>query len=374
MSAAEQNYVLYALPHSLYSGKARSYLRYKGIPYREVVSTFRVFYKTIIPRTGVKYIPVLHSPDDVVVQDTTDIIDFLEARFPQASVYPRTPRQRLVSLLFELYGDEWLLIPAMHYRWSFWHEKAHIHDVLEHFGMLLSPRAPRLLRRHAGKRFCQPFSKSLPLLGIHPHNIPALETWYEGFIRDMSAHFARHPYLLGGRASIGDFGLMGPLYAHLGRDFHPKALMQKQAPHLYEWVQRMNRVPQIGEFLPGDTVPETLLPVLRHMFAEHFPLLLDTVHRLETWLEENPERRRIPRVIGDHEFVMGGVKAQRKIFPYSQWMLQRALDYYQSLQGTDKASVDALLREVGGFEAMQASIRRRVRRVDNRLVADPPQG
>jgi len=374
MSAAEDSYILYALPHSLYSGKARSYLRYKSIPYREVVSTFRVFYKTIIPRTGVKFIPVLHSPDDVVVQDTTDIIDFLEARFPANSVYPQTPRQKLVSLLIELYGDEWLLIPAMHYRWSFWHDKAHINDVLEHFGMLLSPRAPRLLRRHAGKRFCQPFSSSLPLLGVHPHNVAALESWYEGFIRDMSVHFARYPYLLGGRASIGDFGLMGPLYAHLGRDFHPKALMQKQAPHLYEWVQRMNRAPQPGEFLPGDEVPETLLPVLRHLFAEHFPLLLDTVRRLETWLEEHPERKHIPRVIGDHEFVMGGVKAQRKIFPYSQWMLQRPLDYYQSLQGADKADVDALLREVGGFEAMQTQIRRRVRRDNNRLVAAPMQG
>src|ERR1700751_3391550 len=105
MGAAEKDYVLYSLPHSLYTGKVRSYLRYKGIPYREVVSTFRVFYKTIIPRTGVKFIPVLHSPDDVVVQDTTDIIDFLEARFPANSVYPQTPRQKLVSLLIELYGD-----------------------------------------------------------------------------------------------------------------------------------------------------------------------------------------------------------------------------------------------------------------------------
>jgi glutathione S-transferase len=369
MSAIESNYLLYALPHSLYSGKARSYLRYKGIPYREQVSTLRLFYKVIIPRTGVKYIPVLHSPDDVVVQDTTDIIDFLEARFPRDPVYPQTPRQKLVSLLFELYADEWLLLPAMHYRWSFWHEKAHINDVLEHFGMLLWPRAPRLLRRHVGKRFCRPFAGSLPLLGIHPHNIPALESWYESFMRDMDAHFARHPYLLGGRASIGDFGLMAPLYAHLGRDFYPKALMQAQAPHLYEWVQRMNRVPQPTQFLADDAVPETLLPVLRSMFAEHFPVLLDTVNRLETWLEENPERR-IPRVIGEHEFSLGGVKAARKIFPYTQWMLQRPLDYYQSLQGTDKESVDALLREVGGFDAMQTRIAHRLSRVQNRLVAN----
>jgi hypothetical protein len=69
-------------------------------------------------------------------------------RFPANPIYPATPCQRLVSLLFEVptyagvvcrvvfcracgsgsrhrlrgtqvYADEWLVIPAMHYRWSF---------------------------------------------------------------------------------------------------------------------------------------------------------------------------------------------------------------------------------------------------------------
>ncbi len=371
-SAAEAEYTLYALPHSYYSGKVRSYLRYKRIPYREETATLRLFNNFIVPRTGVKYIPVVQTPDDVVLQDSTDIIDFLEARFPQRPVYPATPRQKLATLLFELYGDEWLVLPAMHYRWSFWHERAHINDVLEHFGMLLSPHAPRRLRRFAGKQFCRPFSGALPMLGITSENIPALEAWYGEFMRDMDAHFAAHPYLLGGRASMGDFGLIGPLFAHLGRDFVPKAMMQAQAPRLYQWVQRMNGAPQPGEFLPDDAVPETLLPVLRRMFAEHVPVLLDTVRRLETWLKENPQRK-IPRAIGEHEFSLGGVRASRRIFPYAQWMLQRPLDYYQSLRGAEREPVDALLREVGGYEAMQIRIRYRLRRVHNRIVADPPR-
>ena len=362
-------HTLYALPHSLYSGKTRSYLRYKRIPYQERVSTLRVFKRFIIPRTGVKFIPVVHTPDDHALQDTTDIIDFLEHRFPERSVYPATPRQRLVSLLFELYGDEWLLLPAMHYRWSFWHERAHIDDVLEHFGMLLSPYAPKAVRRFAGKQFCRPFSGALPILGITPRTIPPLEAWYEEFLDRMDAHFAQHRYLLGDRASIGDFGLIGPLYAHLGRDFVPKALMQQRAPHVWAWVERMNEQgPQVGEFLPDDRIPETLLPVLERMFAEHFPVLHDTVRRLDAWIEERPGRK-IPRVIGKHRFVLGGVEEERGIFPYSQWMLQRPLDWYRGLQGEDRASVDALLRAVGGHDAMQLPIRRRVRRVDNRIVA-----
>jgi glutathione S-transferase len=362
-------YTLYALPHSYYSGKVRSYLRYKRIPYREVTATLRVFKRFILPRTGVRFIPVLQTPDDIVVQDSTDIIDFLEQRFPEPSVYPCAPRQKLVALLFELYGDEWLLLPAMHYRWSFWHEREHIDDVLEHFGLLLSPHAPRALRRIAGWRFCQPFNGALPMLGITPRTIPSLEAGYEEFLDRMNAHFTRHRYLLGDRASIGDFGLIGPLYAHLGRDPYPKALMQRRAPQVYAWVERMNETAApIGEFLPGDEVPETLWPVLRHLFAEYFPVLRDTVARVAQWLEENPQRR-IPRTIGRHRYTLGAVEEERAVFPYSQWMLQRPLDYYGSLHGAARESVDALLRRVGGYEAMQLEIPRRVRREHNRLVA-----
>jgi glutathione S-transferase len=322
----------------------------------------------------VKFIPVVRTPDDHVIQDTTAIIDFLEPRYPDRSVYPTAPRQRLVSLLFELYGDEWLLLPAMHYRWSFWHERQHIDDVLEHFGMLLSPYAPKPLRRYVGKQFCRPFSGALPILGITPATIPALEAWYEQFLDQMDAHFARHRYLLGDRASIGDFGLMGPLFAHLGRDFYPKALMQKRAPHVYAWVQRMNEEdPSVGDFLPNDEIPETLLPVMRRVFGEHFPVLQDTVRRLDAWIDENPGRK-IPRMIGKHRFTLGGVEEMRGVFPYSQWMLQRPLDCYRGLQGDDRVSADALLRAVGGYEAMQLAIRRRVRRVNNRIVADAPIG
>ena len=49
---------------------------------------------------------------------------------------------------------------------------------------------------------------------------------------------------------------MAPLYAHLGRDPVPKALMQSLAPNVYRWVERMNQPqPLAGEFLAGDEIP-----------------------------------------------------------------------------------------------------------------------
>src|SRR5690349_17598234 len=97
---------------SLYTGKVRAYLRYKGIPFEEVAASAEIYRDVIIPRTGVRYIPVLISDDDVAVQDSTAIIDFMEARYPEAPVYPSGPVQRLVALVLETYADEWLVVPA----------------------------------------------------------------------------------------------------------------------------------------------------------------------------------------------------------------------------------------------------------------------
>jgi len=112
-------YQLLGAPLSLYSGKARGYLRWKNVPYREVLSTREVYETQILPRLGYGMVPVLITPDGETVQDTTDIIDYLEAHQPGPSVYPQGPVQKLAALIFELFGDEWLLIAAMHYRWAY---------------------------------------------------------------------------------------------------------------------------------------------------------------------------------------------------------------------------------------------------------------
>ena len=60
---APDRYTLYGTEFSLYTGKARAYLRYKGIPFREVLSTLSVYRRTIVPGTGVSMIPVVETPE-----------------------------------------------------------------------------------------------------------------------------------------------------------------------------------------------------------------------------------------------------------------------------------------------------------------------
>lgn len=366
----QNTYQLLGADISYYTGKARAYLRYKDIPFEEVQATRDVYLKVILPRTGVAMMPVLVSPDDIVVQDTSDIIDFLEERFPTPSIYPSTPRQGTVARLFELYGDEWLVIPAMYYRWIHNTEAMYVE-----FGKVSRPDLSEAEQIEVGRETCKPFKGALPVLGVTEPMYQAVEASYEQLLRDLDAHFSVYPYLLGTRPSIGDFGLMGPLYAHQYRDPASGEIMKRIAPNVAKWVERMNAPdPKSGSFLPDDEVPETLYPVLRRMIEEQFPPLREMVAALGEWIDAHPGEN-IPRAIGTQAFVLKEadgkpVVGERGMFTFSQWMLQRVLDFYQPLTGRSRESVDALLQAVGGREAMQINLSRRVKREKNILVAE----
>lgn len=367
-------YKLYGAEFSLYSGKARSYLRKKNIPFKEINSSLWVYKRFIVPRTGVKYIPVVQTPDDAVYQDTTVIIDTLEQRFPEQSVYPDSPRQKLAALLLELYGDEWLLIPAMHYRW--YYKKENYRFVISEFGRMLIPKWPGFMQRWLGEKVSLQFQGAVQKLGIHAHNRAAIEHSYMQLLSDLQTHFSRYDYLLGSRPSIADFGFIAPLYAHLYRDPYPGALMRKHAPAVAQWVERMmSSTPAQGGFLPNDEIPDTLIPILKRMANEQLPVLLDTDHRLARWRSGNPGEA-IPRFIGQHEFVVEGIKAERVILPYSLWQFQRPVDFYQSLSPEQQCEAEQFLDRVGMSGKLKVEFQARMARKNNQLyfAAEPNGG
>jgi glutathione S-transferase len=359
-------YILYGAPMSLYTGKLRAYLTFKNLPYTEVFSSLKVYKKIIVPKTGVRFVPVVKTPENEYLQDTAQIIDTLEQRHSERSVSPTTAKQRLVSYLFETWADEWLVIPAMHYRWN----KANFPFIYQEFGKVITPNMPGFIRTIIGKKIGAKFKGFVPMLGITDKSIPAIEDWYENHVLPLlDKHFAKHDYLLGSKPCLGDFGLMGPLYAHLYRDPAPGALMKKIAPNVAKWVERMNQPQAIeADFLPDDHIPDTLLALLTRMFKEQWPVLHNTVRRVESWIDQNPQNVNIPRTIGDHDFTIGNMTEKRAIGTFHQWKVQRIIDCYHQLDEQQKLSVDTFLQSVGGLDSMGLVIKKRLSRVNNKLI------
>lgn len=371
MTSSQQDtrppYILYGAEVSLYSGKTRAYLRYKNIPFEERLVTLDVYREVIVPNIGRRVMPVVRTPEGEYLQDTTAIIDALEPRFPDHPVYPATPAQRLVALLMELYGDEWLVMPAMHYRWQ--RKRENLRFILGEFGHIMRPGAPDWLKPVFGILPASMFGGMYQkYFGIGPAMHAAVERSYEGFLDEFNAHLEQHDFLLGSRPGIGDFGLIGPLYAHLYRDPAPGKLMRQRAPHVARWVERMQQPePSSGEFLPDDEIPATLLPLLARMFREQAPVLQGTVEAVTRWCAEHPDRQHPPRVIGRQDFDLEGTRGNRAIQPYSQWMFQRPVFFFQQLDAAGRALVEPLLRQVGGLTALTTPIPTRLEFVHHRV-------
>lgn len=355
---------------SLYSGKTRAYLRYKKIPFQETLSA--TDYENIKKHIGRRIIPVLVTPDGEYIQDTTVIINRMEERFPTPSIYPAGAFQRLTALLMELYGDEWLLLPAMHYRWRF--KRQNLGFILRQFGDVMKPDWPGWAKPIAAIPAALYFGRLYkPLLGLSPETEPEVEKSTIAFLKDFDRHLEDHDFLLGSRPSIGDFGLVAPLYAHLGRDPYPKQMMQDIAPRVFDWTRRMqNPSGEEGCFLPDDQVPETLYPILARQFKEQFPPLIDTLHRVADWARDNPDKKNLPRSIGRHDFTIGQATASRAILPYQQWMFQRPLRCYQTLSEADKSRIDPILTKLGGFKGLQEEIKCPLDYTNHRLTLTAP--
>jgi glutathione S-transferase len=337
-------YTLYGAQISYFTGKVRAYLRWKGIPFTEVTPTAGIYRDVILPRVGFPVIPVMVTPNGDTLQDSSDIIDALERAHGGPSVFPAGGTQRLVSALLELYGDEWLVIPAMHYRWH------HNRDwAIRAFGEVSAPDATPEEQVAIGSRRAAPFAQAAVALGAAPHMHAAIERSYESLLGELDRHFAVTPYALGTRPSIGDFGLFGPLYAHQYRDPASGALMHRLAPNVVAWVERMRDAPspRAGDFVPDDQVPDTLLPVLRRMMREQLPELVDTATALHHWLAAHRDEK-IPRSIGTHSFEIEGSRGERYVGCYKLWMLQRALDVYRGLTASERERADRLIDAVGG--------------------------
>ena len=360
-----QPYTLYGAPFSLYTGKARSYLRYKQIDFVEQLSTAKVYKNIIVPETGVRFIPVLETPDGRFIQDTAVIMDELETKYPNRPILPSTPKQRIVSQLFELYGDEWLLLPAMHYRWN----KDNDDYIYRCFGSMVLPNWPHFIQRFIGKKVGAKFKGFVPMLGITPETIPALEHWYEAELLPLlNEHFASHDYLLGGAASVGDFGLMGSLYAHLYMDPYPGEVMKRTAPNIVRWIERMNSEPScIGEWLADDAIPQTLHPILALLFRDHWPVVQSTIEEFNHWSTSNSQRK-VPRKIGEHDFHIEQTRGRRAILTFTLWKYQRIQSSFLAFNTEGKATINDYLLSCGGTEVFARNVTPAISRDNNLLI------
>ena len=369
----DKPHILYAMPHSLYSGRARSYLIKNGIPFEERSTGHESFKAEVLPKSKLPTIPTLVTAEGEVIRDGAAIIEHFEVASGRPC-QPLGPRQQVISALFDVIGTDGLLRPAMHYRWNF--PDDNLEFVRYHF--LHSQRdVPE--REEKTEAMMNRMRHAAMIFGVTEQSQPVVEALYLEYLEALNTHFEHYPYLLGWRPCIGDFGLLAPMYAHLGRDPYPARLMQQRAPAVYRWVERMNREDQDAPeyfnagnvFLANDEIPETLIPVLKILAEDFVPETLAAAELINNWLDEHqPDPGaiavgRLAEALGTADFTVRGdtitALAQRHRF----YLLQRVQDVFAALAHEKQVGVADIMSDAGMSAVLSTVLARRIVRSDN---------
>jgi hypothetical protein len=260
-------------------------------------------------------------------------------------------------------------------------------------------------------------------LGVDEKTEPAWQASQHRLLQRLEVHFGVHDYVLGGQPSLADFGLLGPLYAHLYRDAVPGFALRIWFPLVAEWVERTNGEGALnarwygqklysldpesgalvgrpatsdgGEWLPDDVIPDTLRPVLAIFFEEMWPVLRDAAAVLTDFIASDahepggelpgksffatPEFLALQTGNGPltHEYRIGDVSGRRMVIPYQMWMLARVERVLAACtaDAAGRAAVEELLAGFAGspelLELGRILAGCRVRKEGGRLFSVP---
>ena len=338
MSAAHRTdrpYQIYGVELSPYSVKVRSYFRYKQIPHEWIVrdtdtmADYQAFAKIPI-------IPLVVTPDEKGLQDSTPILEAMDEHFPEPSTHPADPVAGFVSRLLEEFGDEWGNKWMFHLRW------ARPEDQLSAGGRIAATLAPpgdekarltvraQIIERMLGRTW---------FVGSSAETGPWIESGFREAIALLEAHLAAgRPYLFGGRPAFGDFGLWGQIY-NAWTDPTGAAWIERSAPRLLDWIHRMLWPRAEGELESWSSLEETLAPFLAAQVGAFFL----------PWSQANAAAI----AAGEEEFSVDLPSGRwtQKPQKYHARSLQAIRQRYAAVE--DKRALDPVLAAAGCLDALR---------------------
>lgn len=272
-------YRIYGSEMSPYSVKVRSYFRYKKIPHEwcEGQAEEAKRYQKL------PLVPVVVTPDDEGMQDSTPIIDAMEAKFPEPSIHPEDAATAFLSALLEDFSDEWGNKWMFHYRWKRPADQDSAAERLVRFNM------PGLSREEALKMENMLKERMVPrvwFVGSNEKTAPQIEAGFKEFIARLETHLAKRSYLFGERPAFADFGLFGQLYC-MWTDHTGHEIIEAAGPNCTAWIKRMLAPEAAGDFESWETLEATLAPILQEQVgALYLPWMLANAGALQEGAEE----------------------------------------------------------------------------------------
>jgi glutathione S-transferase len=318
---------VYGASVSYYTGKLETYLRYKGLAH-ERGSPYDVRHE-IMEQLGSIQHPMIKRSDGRWMSDSTPMILQFETEYPERSILPKNPVVEFIAHLIEDYADEWLWRVAMHYRWSYDHDRELLCRILAD-ELTAHVKLPRFVRARIVKN--RQLKGFVINDGVTGETREHVESGYHRILALMSSVLESRPFILGDKPSLADIGLMGPMLRHFGQDPTPAEIMRDTAPLVFEWLGRMwNASHQSGDGDFLSSIPGDLTPMLQEISETHLVQLTDNA---KAW-HQNQDK---------FSMTVQGCQYQRlPVSRYRVYCLEMLRERFASLDEVSQNAVKALL-------------------------------
>lgn len=329
----EAPYIIFGSEYSPFSVKLRSYFRYKDIPHEWRPRTLdnQEEFKAL---AKLPLIPLVQGPDNEVMQDSTPIIERMEARFPDRPIQPPSSMLAYLSSLLEDYADEWVNKPMFHYRW--WRDEDQI-AVSDGLARAILPNGERAAQDALATQLRARMVPRLSFVGSHEGTKDIIEASFMELIALLETHLAGRAYLFGGQPSLADFGLFGQIYCCLQQPTTEKILREAH-PRLIDWIDLMLSPERKGDWESWDMLAPTLEPVLKNQVgAIYLP-----------WSAANAKA--VTEDAGDFTALIKGAKFSQQTVKYSAKALQTLKTRLATLE--ERGDLDDILLKTGCLQPL----------------------
>ncbi len=331
-------YRIFGSEISPYSMKVRSYFRYKGIPHEWIIRSTKnqeEFQKL----AKLPLIPLVVTPEGEALQDSTPIIEKIEAVHPEPPIHPADPVLAFLSALIEEFGDEWGNKWMFHYRWA---RPADQDSGADRIARDMMPDLDDEARAGVAQGIKARMVDRVWFVGSSAKTAGQIESSFVEAIDQLDAHLASRPYLFGARPVFGDFGLWGQIY-EAWTDPTAGSILRERGPNVVGWIERMLDPKLEGEVESWQALEPTLLPIIAGPIAQLFL----------PWSDANA--RAIATGGEEFEVELAGRPWQQKPQKYHARSLQKLRERYAAVAGN--AELDSILEQSGCLVWLTASDR-----------------
>ena len=236
-------YTIYGDELSLFTRKLECACLFYGLEFERRTKTPDIA-ATIEQRAATHQVPVLHTPENWMLADTTPILGLLDSRHPGRAMFPPGIPGVIVHILEEFF-DEWVSRVMVHFRWHYPESAEFAADRMSNGNQEVAAKL-----KDWGRRACRATGTECP------QQQRATEQEYLDLMAAADRQLAHTPYLLGDRPTALDCCVLGGLRAHTLMDPDPRPRLARFTK-LLEWNERRaHEATPITSFPPlGDLTP-----------------------------------------------------------------------------------------------------------------------